>query len=203
MSGFDAAFDPGGDYGNYGDTGPDNNYDPTGGMQNPGQGTFTNTLTPDQISALMPMLGMTGVTPDMLSQMSPNDLSAALGLGSSDGGVNLSSISKLFSGLGGGGGKNPFSLTNGDGSLNWSSLIPLLASVFGGATAYNATKKGSSDMVNALNSANSQITSLLGPGGAMGNYAPYQTIGQMATGKLGNYQYKPLAPQFKSAVKGT
>jgi hypothetical protein len=123
-------------------------------------------------------------------------------------GLNSSLLNLILKGAGAatggakGGSANPFSMTNGDGSLNWSSLIPLLASVFGGATAYNATKKGSSDMVNALNSANSQITSLLGPGGAMGNFAPYQTIGQMATGKLGQYNFKPLAPQFKSAVKG-
>jgi hypothetical protein len=82
-----------------------------------------------------------------------------------------------------------------------SSLLPLIASIFSGKTSYDATKTASKDMIDALNKANTQATDLLGPtSGAMAAYKPYQTLGELATGKLGNYQYQPLAPKFPSAV---
>lgn len=100
---------------------------------------------------------------------------------------------------GGAGGKgSAFSMTNPDGSINWASLIPLLASLGGGAYAAYNTNKAAGQMTDAIKSANTQISSIIGQ--QQGGYAPYQQMGTTALGNLANYQYHPLAGNFPSAV---
>ena len=91
-------------------------------------------------------------------------------------------------------------LGNKDGSLNLGSLLPMLLAAGSGAYAMNRTNKATDQTVNAINSANEQITGLLG--GAKSLYDPYVSAGTGALNKLSTQapsnladRYKPLAGQ--------
>ena len=86
-----------------------------------------------------------------------------------------------------------------------SGLLAALAALGGGIYSANQTKKATNQTVGGINNASQQIQSILGPGAGVGGngiYAPYMNAGTTALGKLGGFNYQPLAPQFGNLSTG-
>ena len=78
------------------------------------------------------------------------------------------------------------------GMGNSSSIMPLLsllAPLLGGMYAQNKTNQATGQVVNAINSANSQVKGLLG---GPSIYSPYMQSGQAALGNLGKMNWTPI-----------
>lgn len=105
-------------------------------------------------------------------------------LGGSSGGIGdaLSKFAKMFG------------LTNKDGSVNLSSLIPLLATGIGGYMGYKSTKKASQQMQDAINQSNQIVKDTLAP--ISGMYQPYADLGKQAAARYANMQPSNLAANF-------
>ena len=86
-----------------------------------------------------------------------------------------------------------------------SGLLAALASIGGGLYSANRTNKATSQTLAGINDAKNQVSSILGPGagiGGAGIYSPYMNAGTTALGKLGGFNYQPLAPQFGNLSTG-
>lgn len=154
---------------------------------------------------------------DFMNSLDPNGYGMNdRGLGTSDpnspgGTLTPAQIAALGSGaLGAGtsGGSNPLAgilrslgLTSGkDGSTDWGSILGMLGILGGAYTANQSTKSGTDAMVNAANSANDQVKSILGGAGA--GYNPYIQAGQSALTTMQNQPPSNLAGNFKPLGSG-
>lgn len=97
-------------------------------------------------------------------------------------------------------GKSPLSFTNPDGSMNWMSLLPLLASVYGGVQSHNATGQATSQILDHLNQTGDQVANTLKGNGA--GFQPYMQAGQGALTSLQNMPPSNIASQFKPIGSG-
>jgi len=86
-------------------------------------------------------------------------------------------------------------LTNADGSINWPSLLGMLAPLLSGAYTSSQTGKATQQMLNAINNANSTITSTLGGNPAL--YQPYRDVGSVGLSRLTSMPQSNLAQQFQ------
>lgn len=85
--------------------------------------------------------------------------------------------------------------TNPDGSINWASLLGVLAPLAGGAYAANQTGKANQQMQDSIKQANAQITSTLGGNQAM--YQPYQAAGAQGLAGLMAQPPSNIAGRYK------
>ena len=86
-------------------------------------------------------------------------------------------------------------LTNADGSINWPSLLGMLAPLLSGAYTSSQTGKATQQMLDAINNANSTITSTLGGNPAL--YQPYRDVGSVGLSRLTSMPQSNLAQQFQ------
>lgn len=121
----------------------------------------------------------------------------------SGGGIDLSSLTKLFGAAGSSGSSvlsslaKSLGLTNAKGELDLSGLLSLAALLGGGINSINATDKASGQMKEAADQANQQAKDTIGP--AQANYTPYITAGQGAIDKMANFDTSPLGAKFVAA----
>ena len=129
---------------------------------------------------------------------------AAYGLTTGDLGIGPTGVQSS-----GSGGFSLASLLNGLGIgknagmgnlLGLGALVPLLATLGGGLLARNATNTAMQDITNAYNTANQKITGILGPSNQ--TFAPYMSLGQLATQGLANLGTQPLAQNFRPLGSG-
>lgn len=109
--------------------------------------------------------------------------------GGSSGSSLASMASRLFSGGSEGGGM---------GGL--MSLLPLLASVYGGINSRNAAEDGARQLQEGADKANDEARGLIG--GAAAGYKPYMDAGTGALAKLQSMAPSNLAAQFRPIGSG-
>lgn len=102
-------------------------------------------------------------------------------------------------GVGGSSGGMLGSLAKALGLGNASSLLPLLASIAGGALNYNSTKNATNQMQDAITKSNEIVQSTLG--GNKGLYEPFVQAGLGALPKLQNFNSN-LSANFKPLGSG-
>lgn len=129
-----------------------------------------------------PVAGADNPLPDM-SGLDPSSIA-------SGGSSLLSSLARALTGRNNG----------GDTMSALSSLLPFIASIFGGINASHATNQATQQIMNSLNNANGQITSLLG--GARDNFTPYRQAGTSALTQLQNLPQSNLAGMFRPIGSG-
>jgi hypothetical protein len=114
------------------------------------------------------------------------------GLGGSGGGAGDSSgLMSLLRGLG---------LTGGNGGGGLADLLPLLGIGLGGYLGNRATNQATDQMVNAANTANTEVRNILG--GASNGYKPYQDAGLGALAKMQAQAPSNLAGNFQGLAGG-
>jgi hypothetical protein len=113
------------------------------------------------------------------------DFRNVFGGGGSGGGSSALSQLQRMLGMGGGG-------SGGGGSL--AGLLPLLASIFGGVNARNATQDASQQMQRAAEEGNAMVRDTLG--GASAQFKPYQDAGTAAIGQLSGMGPSNLASKY-------
>lgn len=106
-----------------------------------------------------------------------------------------------FPGLGGnGGGSDLIRMLTGSSSGGLGSLLPFIASIFGGMQQRHATQDATHQIQDSLANANKQITDLLG--GAQATYKPYMDAGLKGLAGLQAFPQSNLAANFSPIGSG-
>lgn len=141
--------------------------------------------------------GPGGGSPDSGGGYNPYDPGGPGGGSPDSGGGRGTSLGNV---AGGAAGAARGLFTNPDGSVNWGSLLSILAPLAGGAYAANRTGAANQQMQDSIKQANAQITGLLGGNSAL--YAPYQAAGAQGLAGLMSQAPSNLASRYKPLGAG-